>query len=95
MTWGRRDTNGKARTSPEQLVPKTLDTYKEAGQGGQVGVAKVREDLLTCDEGPRWHLAVIGACGGQGPYGCGAEGCPVPRRCGIRPRGKGLEWRAS
>lgn len=48
---------------------------------------------LTCDEGPGRHLAVVGACGGQGPDGCGAEGRPVPRRCSIGPRGKGLEER--
>lgn len=54
---------------------------------------RVRSHHLTCDEGPGRHLAVVGACGGQGPDGCGAEGRPVPRRCSVGPRGKGLEER--
>lgn len=94
------------RTSPEQLFLKhwTLTRKRDkeerkAGQGSQAGMefgqsegeARSQKHHLTCDEGPCWHLAVIGACGGQGPYGCGAEGCPVPRRCGVRTRGKGLD----
>lgn len=85
-------------------LPKTLTLTRkrdrfEARQGSQAGMkfgqsqgeARSQKHHLTCDEGPCRHLAVIGACGGQGPYGCGTEGCPVPRRCGVRTRGKGLE----
>lgn len=50
---------------------------------------------LTCDEGACRHLAVVGACGGQGPDGGGAEGRPVPRRRSVGPRGEGLQERAS
>lgn len=63
---------------------------KEEGNEEEAG-----SQQLTCDEGPCWHLAVIGACGGQGPDGCGAEGRPVPRRCSVWTRGEGLEERAS
>lgn len=97
---------GTDKTSPGQLFPKTVDTFeeerwvKQAGSQAGTTFGKTEgeaesEQPPTCDEGPCRHLAVIGACGGQSPDGSGAEGCPVPRWCGVRTRGKGLEQRAS
>lgn len=50
----------------------------EAWERKRVSEEEAGSQQLTCDEGPCWHLAVIGACGTPGADGCGAEGRPAP-----------------